>query len=251
MGPLPASVYWRRRLVALAVVAAVLTGAGWSGARLLSGGDGATTRETHRAAVSAPQPVVPSPSPTVSSEPTPLATTGLSPSLVAAALPTTPPPPSSELLTATETRGPVRPVNPVPVPRTGPVPCDNSMIVVRSEIDRPQHRVAERPVFRLVIENISQQPCLRDLDPARQEIVVWSGDGKTRLWSSNDCQDVAGTDLRTLVPGRPLVFSLSWAGRTTNPGCTRPRSTIPPGEYRLLSRLDDVISQPILFNRLP
>lgn len=255
VGPLPASVYWRRRLVALAVVAAVLTGLGWTVARLLSG-DGTTTRVTSRASLSAPQSVVPSPSatpapPAAVPAPQPV-TPGQVPSLAAAVTTTgATASPASERLTATETRGPVAAATPVPVPRTGPVPCDNSMISVRAEIDRPQHRVGERPEFRLVIENVSGQPCLRDLDPLRQELVVWSGDGSTRLWSSNDCQDVAGTDLRTLVPRRPLVFSLSWAGRTTNPGCTAPRTTVPAGEYRLVSRLDDVISAPIVFVRLP
>ena len=66
--------------------------------------------------------------------------------------------------------------------------------------------------------NISDKPCVRDLDPARQEIVVWSRDGK-RLWSSNDCVNGTAADLRTLVPGQPVAFAVAWAGRTSTPGC--------------------------------
>jgi hypothetical protein len=98
-----------------------------------------------------------------------------------------------------------------------------------------------------VITNVSGQPCVRDLDGARQEIVVWSGDRTTRLWSSNDCVDPSSNDLRTLVPGQPVVFTVVWAGRTSTPGCAGARNVVPPGSYQVMTRLDDVISAPTPF----
>ncbi len=127
---------------------------------------------------------------------------------------------SSEQLRPDDTpRPPVSAAPAVPTPPTGPVQCTNAMIGVGAEIDRAQHKVGERPVLRLVVTNIGNQPCIRDLDSARQEIVVWSGDGATRLWSSNDCVNASSTDLRTLVPGQPVAFAVTWAGRTSTPGC--------------------------------
>ncbi|GAA3247866.1 hypothetical protein GCM10017691_57500 [Pseudonocardia petroleophila] len=139
----------------------------------------------------------------------------------------------------------------VPVPPSGPVPCTNDMISVGAEIDQPEHRVGERPTLRLVVVNISEQPCVRDLDGARQEIVVWSGDGVDRLWSSNDCVNPATVDLRTLVPGQPVAFAVRWAGRTSTPGCAETRTEVPAGAYRVLTRVDDVISEPAPFLRNP
>jgi len=49
---------------------------------------------------------------------------------------------------------------------------------------------------------------VRDLDAARQEIVVWGGDG-ARLWSSDDCANPSSADQRTLVPGRPVAFAVT------------------------------------------
>ena len=40
VGKLPAAVYWRRRLTVLAVLLAVLGGAGWLGVALVTGRDG-------------------------------------------------------------------------------------------------------------------------------------------------------------------------------------------------------------------
>ena len=53
--------------------------------------------------------------------------------------------------------------------------------------------------------------------------MVWGPEG-ARLWSSNDCSTARGVDLRTLVPGQPVVFAVTWAGRTSFPGCTGVRN---------------------------
>jgi hypothetical protein len=125
------------------------------------------------------------------------------------------------------------------------------MIAVKAEVAPGEHRVGDRTLLRLVVTNTSAQPCVRDLDPVRQEIVVWSADGGLRLWSSNDCSSAKGADLRTLAPGEPVAFSVRWAGRTSAPGCPARRETVPAGEYRLLTRVDDVISPPTQFVRVP
>jgi len=111
--------------------------------------------------------------------------------------------------------------------------------------------VGQRPLLRLVVTNTSDQPCVRDLDSSRQEIVVWSIDGADRLWSSNDCSNRGSPDLRTLVPGQPVAFAVTWAGRTSTPGCATARTVVPAGDYRVMSRVDDRISPPTAFQRLP
>jgi hypothetical protein len=159
---------------------------------------------------------------------------------------------ASERLQPDDTLRASRPAPPpIPVPATGPVPCSDDMIGVAAEIDPTEHRLGQRPTLRLVVTNTSEQPCVRDLDSERQEIVVWSGDGKDRLWSSNDCVNGSTADLRTLVPGQPVAFAVAWAGRTSAPGCSGSRSVVPAGQYRVMSRVDGVISPPTEFQRLP
>ena len=57
----------------------------------------------------------------------------------------------------------------------------HASVGITFQIDRTDHKVGEKPVLRLVVTNTTDQPCVRDLDGSRQEIVVWSGDGATRL----------------------------------------------------------------------
>jgi hypothetical protein len=295
VGPLPATVYWRRRWVAVASTIVVVLLVIWSVTAMFgTGGEDATTIRASRAALSAPEQTAPdqtalqqaapqqaSPSPApVSADPTtptdPAAAAAppssdpasapSQPGTVGAASPasadpgtttpgpTTPgaPATTSEELRPDETpRASVAAATPVPVPASGPVPCTNAMLTVGSEIDRPQHKVGDKPVLRLVVTNTSGEPCVRDLDSARQEIVVWNSNQSVKLWSSNDCSNVHSTDLRTLVPGQPVAFAVTWAGRTSTPGCAQPRTVVPAGNYRVLTRLDDIISPPTLFVLTP
>jgi hypothetical protein len=261
VGPLPATVYWRRRWTAVASAAAAVLVLAWTAGAFASPHDAETaTIRASRAALNAPPSPSPSPAPVPAAAPasTDPATSPPSPSMPVAATPTRPgagtPAPattSEELRPDETTTRSVPPATPVTVPPTGPVPCTNAMLAVGAEIDRPQHRVGDRPLLRLVITNTSSQPCVRDLDSARQEIVVWNSDQSAKLWSSNDCTNASSADLRTLVPGQPVTFSVTWAGRTSTPGCAQPRTVVPAGSYRVLTRLDDVISPPTPFLLTP
>jgi hypothetical protein len=261
MGPLPATVYRRRRWVAIASAIAVIVLLLWAVFALASAPDPGIARSTGRAAVSAPQEASPPPAaPPVVAQP--------SETPPSAAQPTTAPQPGAAGSTPPTPSTPEEPVpaastgeqlvpdstpptsSSAPAPPIDPVPCTNEMLAVKAEVDGAEHRVGQRTSLRLVVTNRSK-PCVRDLDPVRQEIVVWSADGSRRLWSSNDCSSAKRPDLRTLVPGEPLAFSVQWAGRTSAPGCPARRETVPAGEYRLLTRVDDVISPPTQFVRAP
>ncbi|WP_214367747.1 hypothetical protein [Pseudonocardia sp. H11422] len=267
VGPLPASVYRRRRWVALASIIAVFSLFGWMLAAVTAPGSGdagettaSTTRAASRAALAEPvSGGTTAPGATAGTAPATTHTPGsTTPGVVRtspgtqlrnpAAGPAATTPAADELVRPDDTPRPPVAVPPsVPLPSTGPVPCTNDMLTVGAEIDRPDHKVGERPVLRLVVTNVSEQPCVRDLDGARQEIVVWSGDGVDRLWSSNDCVNPSTIDLRTLVPGQPVAFAVSWFGRTSTPGCAEPRTPVPAGAYRVMTRVDDLISAPTPF----
>jgi hypothetical protein len=260
VGPLPASVYWRRRWLAGASAVVVVLLLAWSMANLLGGSrelsEVITTRTANSAALDDPQQTAPSPAPASRSpsppSPSPRAAAALAaPPQPGSAVPPTLPTSSEEVQPDETVTRTIPAATPVPVPATGPVPCTNAMLRVGSEIDRPQHKVGDRPVLRLVITNAGAQPCVRDLDPARQEIVVWNSSQTAKLWSSSDCSNASSPDLRTLVPGQPVVFAVTWAGRTSTPGCAQARTVLPAGSYRVLTRLDGIISPPTLFTRAP
>lgn len=267
MGPLPASVYWRRRMLAVGAAVLGMFGLLWvvTAAVLPPTDDPGTDRTTEirqqgqqvPAAPLTTGPGIPAPptspasvSPAVPGTPGVLA--GAPPAGTAPGSSTGPAPPIAgpvdETVRPDDTPRPAVVVPPSgPSPATGPPPCSDPMIKVGAEVGQPEYPVGARPVMRLVVTNVSGQPCVRDLDGALQEIVVWSGDGAKRLWSSNDCVNPASDDLRTLVPGQPVAFAVTWSGLGSVPGCTSERDRIPAGAYRVLTRLGPVLSAPAPF----
>ncbi|GAA4808727.1 hypothetical protein GCM10023200_53130 [Actinomycetospora chlora] len=296
VGPLPPSVYWRRRAVALGVVVALLGGV-WALAGLGGGpetvdararaaalaGPETTSPPSGEPASSTPGPIaaaLPSVLPSVppagpSDTPAPVLPPGGAPALSPApdgalfappgggnaflppgvptgsagpllATPTTPPALPSESTppagTSTSTE-PTPAAGPEPAP---PGPCADGDLRVTARTDAPTYAAGVKPVLSLVVTNAGAAPCVRDLDAAKQAVavVVRPGEG---LWGSNDCSPGDTDDVRTLAPGEEAVFSVRWSGRTSAPGCTGERTTVPPGTYQLLARLDGIVSEPASF----
>jgi hypothetical protein len=208
VGPLPAVVYWRRRLLVLGCAVGLLGGGGWvTTAAMGSGPEDGTA---------AAAPTGPAPAPPVLDQ--------LVPSLAAVELPTTTPTPTGV---------------PEPVP-PGPVeggPCTDDMISVEVRSDPASTPVGSKPTFHLVVTNVAPVSCVRTLDKGLQEVVLLDGAG-TRLWGSNDCFPEASSDVRTLAAGEAVDFPVLWSGLGSEPGCAGDRAALPPGQYVLRARLD-------------
>jgi hypothetical protein len=212
VGKLPSAVYWRRRLVLLTLVVAVLGGGAWLGVALISGRDSAGGAST--AGATRPVPAL----------------ERVVPSLSAVATPTPPLVPTTAAASAAP---------PVPVPVPGG-PCTDDMIglQVRTPGTAP---VGSKPTFELLITNGSAVPCVRALDKGLQELTLFDLSGN-RIWGSNDCFPEASSDPRTLAPGEVVTLPLVWGGLTSEPTCAAARVAPPAGNYVVRGRLDTKVS---------
>ncbi|RBY94122.1 MucR family transcriptional regulator [Blastococcus sp. TBT05-19] len=214
VGPLPAAVYWRRRLVVLVLLLAVVGGLTWGTVWLLdrqAGGGEATATPAGPTELPALDRVVPS----VAAVRTPEA-----PSSPAAA-------PSTPAAAAPQ------------APQAGG-PCGDDVLVL--EVRTPgQVAVGSKPTFQLAVGNAGSVPCVRALDKELQELVL-VGAGGTRVWGSNDCFPESSDEPRTLAPGEVVVIDVVWGGLTSEPTCTAPRAAPAPGNYLLRGRLDTKVS---------
>jgi hypothetical protein len=214
VGPLRARVYWRRRLVVLGLLAAVLGAGAWGAVQLLGGrSDGVP------AAPVASRTEVPTP-----------ALEQVVPSLTAVRTPTPP-----KAVPEAETPEPADDAPATPVVEPGG-PCTDEVLAV--EVRTPgTARVGTKPVFELVVTNASDLPCVRDLGTGLQELILLDAAGQ-RVWGSNDCFPEPGTDVRTLAPGESVVFPVTWGGLTSTPDCAGERTPPPAGSYAVRGRLD-------------
>ncbi len=223
VGPLPASVYWRRRALALAVVIVVLL-LGWA---ILPGGGDNNQRRNTAAAAGSPSATVP------------------------AAAPTT--------LTATPAAGdpgrpgdgdgggavvPATPSGPVPTtstPPPAPKACADFALRLTVAPRRPAYSVGQSPVLDLRVQNVSTVTCRRDLGAGQQEILLYQG--TKRLWSSNDCYPADTHDVQALRPGAQETFSVTWSGLGSRPRCAGTRTRVGAGAYTVVARLGPLVSR--------
>jgi hypothetical protein len=208
VGKLPSGVYWRRRVLLLTLVLAVVGGAVWLGVTLPGRADSGGA------------------APATSARPVP-ALERVVPSFRAVATPTPP------IVTAA-------PAVAVPAPVAGG-PCTDEMIGL--EVHTPgSAAVGDKPTFELVVSNVSPVPCVRALDKGLQELQLVDASGN-RIWGSNDCFPEAGSDPRTLAPGEVVTVPLVWGGLTSEPTCTAARGNPAPGNYVVRGRLDTKVSR--------
>jgi len=249
VGNLPASVYWRRRVVAFGAVVAVLVLIGFllgggGGTRAAGapagGGDPAAATGSGTAAGSgtgAPARPAPSNSPTTTPPPLEHSGTGTGTGTDTGT--------GSGAETGTDTGGPAveapssRPPPPAPDP---PRPCQDSALRLTVRTVASVYRVGEMPVIELTVANVSATTCTRDLGAALQEVLLYAG--TTRLWSSNDCYPGGTRDEQALLPREHATFSVTWSGLSSKPRCAGTRTRVASGRYRLLGRIGTLRSAP-------
>ncbi|AUS78543.1 hypothetical protein C1701_09350 [Actinoalloteichus sp. AHMU CJ021] len=239
-GPLPPTVYWRRRLVALGGAILVVVLALWAVAAA-SGGE-----DTDRAASHEEAPVNPPghPPPSPDAGPGPATSTPSSR------------PAGSEDPAEDGAPGSARPgTSGAPASSSappGPPPvCPDEAISVRASSSGPEHRVGQRPVLSLLVTNEGTEPCARDVNRELRELTVTTADQRTVLWSSNHCYSADQPEVPVLDPGEELNFEITWAGRTSEPGCPTDRQQVPAGDYLLVPRLGELVGEPVQFRLLP
>ena len=232
VGPLPASVYWRRRVLAFAGGTAVIVLLG----SLLGGGGGGTPAGASSSTSTSPAATgsdLPTGSSSASDTPLPVGQSGVGETDQAAGTDTAEP--TATAATAATTSSP-------PPTAAPPAPCQDTALRLTVRPAAAAYRVGDEPVIRLTVQNISATTCTRDLGAAQQEVLLYSG--TTRLWSSNDCYPGGQQHTQALLPREDATFSVTWSGLSSRPGCTGIRTRVGPGRYQLVGRLGTLRSPP-------
>jgi hypothetical protein len=179
IGSLPPNVYWRRRVVVLAVV--LLAGLLLAiTAHDLGASDGATK----------------------ASSTTPASTHS---SVVA---PTTSRPPSTS----------AAPTTSAAAPTTAAVgPCAITQLKIAAATDKPTYKVGDQPVVAIQVTNVGTTPCSEALGDAQIEFRVYNG--AARVWGSHDCKIDPTPDVETLALNSTVAKTVSWSGYSSEANC--------------------------------
>ncbi|WP_278260517.1 hypothetical protein [Nocardia sp. AG03] len=218
-GPLPPEIYWRRRALAIGIVAVALVLVIWLAVMVTRGGD--------------------------SSGEKPVAATTTAESTSAAASSTTTSASATSSSAAPSTTSATS--SPSATDQPAAQPCSDQSLALKVTVGQPTYRVGDQPAFGTVITNISSAPCSRDLG-AGPQFFVYTLDGQRRLWASNDCNPDGPPDPKTLAAGQQLSYKGTWFGTTSQPECAGDRLPVPAGAYMVVAQLGAIRSAAEPFN---
>jgi len=214
VGPLPPAVYWRRRVLVLgAVLALVLLlvamcgGSGHSNPAAVN--PAATTTSTR-----------PSPTPTTSVQPPIVGEPGGASSSAS--------PPAAAPSSATA-RSDI---------------CSDAEIQLTPSIQKITGGTYPYQL-QLDIKNISNRTCKRDDGANPQEMHIVNAAGQT-VWSSDYCQSNPGSNMASFDPNIVASFKLPWDGYAYGPNCAK-GAKLGDGAYQLVAKLDTKVSAPVAF----
>ncbi len=241
VGPLPPTVYWRRRAVVLgAVLLAVIL------LFVSCGGEDDSTKRGTGASSQAPTPA-PGGSATPEEEPSfSEADPNGGPALPDPADLESQQPQPQQPVTGGDASAPVNTTGNnanVTVPADGS--CADGELAVTPVPAATSAKRGTPMVLKLKIKNISARACTRDLGAGAQELYL--DQGARKYWSSDTCSADRSANQQRMQPGGEYEFAVTWNGRQSSK-CTAALAAgpaPPPGRYELRGRVGTKVSEPV------
>ena len=202
-GPLPARVYWTRRLLLVAVAFALVFGI----ARLLgSSGSGTPEARPVGAAASSSTP----------------ATGSLTPQTT---------PDASALSTGRAANKKIP--SPTPTPLASPTgACADSDVVATPSVKGTAY-AGHSVVFTMTLTTLSSPACTWDVSSKAMAVKVTSG--SDRIWSTQECSGAVPKQSVVVRKDHPVDVSVAWNGQRSDSDCTRSTTWAEPGWYHAVA----------------
>jgi hypothetical protein len=127
--------------------------------------------------------------------------------------------------------------------------CTDAEISVKAVPAKTTMVAGTEVQITLLIKNISNRSCSRDVGADQQELRVVFG--AEQIWSSDDCDGPTGTDVRTFPPNHERSYNAIWNGKSSSTCSTTAKRTPTgpapvPGEYQLIGRVGTDQSDPVV-----
>ncbi|MGW7368100.1 hypothetical protein ACWGI8_32930 [Streptomyces sp. NPDC054841] len=115
---------------------------------------------------------------------------------------------------------------------------------------KPAYGPGETPRFAFEVRNTSSVTCKADFGPKTAVLTVSAiTDGKNdKVWSSKDCPPGGGTQFLKFPAGRTVTHTVDWDRRRSSPQCaTPPAGPAAPGSYLLEATFPGATVSPASF----
>jgi hypothetical protein len=239
VGPLPSSIYWRRRAVVLWLVVLLVALIAWAVTSVGGGksGNGASGNGGHRPAAT----ITPGPSPSgpfVSGRPGGSGGGGGDGSSGGGSDPTGGGSGDGSTTSPTgggDTAGGTSGGTSAQLPAGSTLPdCTSTTVSVTLRSVKNSYEPYDKPQFRLVATNGGPTACKLDFGPTSAVFTIEDVDDR-HVWASDDCPASRGAHLLQVPADGTTAYTLSWNRKTSSPQCATPKGqTVPNGATYLV-----------------
>ncbi|MGA4865911.1 hypothetical protein ACPB9J_25050 [Streptomyces lavendulocolor] len=134
------------------------------------------------------------------------------------------------------------------VPANSPLPnCTPTALQLTLRSVKVGYAPGEKPRFQLVARNTSATTCKTDLG-AKTAVLTIKNDEADQVWSSKDCPKGSGTLLLRVPAGGSVTHTVEWDRRPSAPRCATPPATAAgPGTYLVEAAVPGVKVMPASF----
>ncbi|WUT75745.1 hypothetical protein OG896_16135 [Streptomyces sp. NBC_00669] len=109
--------------------------------------------------------------------------------------------------------------------------CAPGTVTLSLSSVRNSYQPGQNPEFRLVATNSGAAGCKIDVGPKSAVFTVTGAPGASHVWASDDCP-TTGSHLLQVPAHSSMSYTLSWNGKTSSPQCAKPKGAqAKPGTY--------------------
>lgn len=87
---------------------------------------------------------------------------------------------------------------------------------------RNDYEPGVNPTFELIARNSSGGDCKLDLGPDNTVVTITAADGDDAFWASDDCHETAGSLLFRVPAGDRVTYTVEWNRAPSAPNCATP-----------------------------
>ncbi|MEU0674323.1 hypothetical protein ABZ330_15760 [Streptomyces sp. NPDC006172] len=110
--------------------------------------------------------------------------------------------------------------------------CTASVVTLSLRSVRNTYSPGQTPTFQLTAKNSSGSDCKVDLGPAKAVLTIIQAGADDDYWSSDDCPKGAGSRLYRVAGGSGFTYTVTWDRKPGAPKCaTAPAGVAGPGTY--------------------
>ncbi|MFE9449149.1 hypothetical protein [Streptomyces sp. NPDC006739] len=115
--------------------------------------------------------------------------------------------------------------------------CTASAVTLSLRSERNSYSPDQTPAFQLTAKNSSSTDCKVDLGPKNAVLTITTADSSHAYWSSADCPKGAGNLVYRVPAGQAITYTVKWDRKPSAPQCaTPPAGSAAAGTYLLQAR---------------